>query len=156
MLVALLLALGVAGCEEGADTAPLVVVPRGGDLVGMWTGTEEVTGATDVVSGVDGGIEEGVKFRVALRLRSDRAFRLWVSNFPVAGQTESRVCEGVYDLDGNILEFFPESVCRALPLSRFSIGRAFPDELTLDARTNRTTRTSTTGSVRVFMRLERD
>lgn len=157
MVLVAVLAAGLSGCEHGADTDPLVTgSTEGEDLVGFWTGTERLAGMDDEVRGVDRGQEEAFSFRVALRLRANQTFRFWAFNFPVGAQTEQRVCEGVWEREGRILEFFPETVCRPLPLSRYAIGRFFPDGLTLEARTNAGPGGPAAGSIRVRIRLERD
>lgn len=150
------LLIGVAGCEEDPDGILIGGGSERGALAGFWTGTAEITTEDDEVRAVAREFEKGVRFRVALRLRRGGGFTLRVFNYPVSRQTSRRVCTGVWEREGRILEFFPNAVCRALPLSRYVIGRQLPDGLTLEANTRRRPHEREPADIRVFMRLERD
>ncbi|MFW6202033.1 MAG: hypothetical protein ACOC8B_05615 [Gemmatimonadota bacterium] len=148
----------VAGCELDDGGGLLVTSPGGAtDVVGLWTGVESIAGM-DGFEGVDvGSIEEGIRFAVALRLAADGRFTLHAFDFPAAAGSERRVCTGIYDRDGRTLKFFPDAVCRPLPLSRYTIGRTAPDGLTLEASTARTPGGGEpVGDIRVRFELERD
>lgn len=154
-VVALLLA--AAACEVGDGGLLVGGVSGPASLVGVWTGTEEITGADDIGEVPVGSIEEGVRFPVSLRLTAKGRFTLRVFGFPVAAGTESRVCRGVYEGEGRTLVFFPDTTCRPLPLSRYVIGRTLPDGLTLEARTEReATGKEPVGDIRVFIDVQRD
>ncbi|MFW6078298.1 MAG: hypothetical protein ACODAE_01670 [Gemmatimonadota bacterium] len=152
------MAFVVGGCELDEGGGLLVTAPAGtSDVVGLWTGVESIAGV-DALDGVAvGSIEEGIRFPVALRLTADGRFALNVFGFPVAGGSERRVCTGIYDRDGRTLAFFPDAVCRPLPLSRYTIGRSVPDRLTLEASTARSPGGGEpVGDIRVRLDLERD
>jgi len=143
----LLLAIGGAGCDDGIDD-PVVIKGRVA-LVGTWTGTAEITTAEDI------GPQDGTVFPVLLDLDKDGRFELITSNYPASFTDPSRrVCFGFWEREGATLELFPVEACRALPFARYTIGRTFPDGLTLDASTA-TSPVHTPGSIRIRMRLDR-
>lgn len=164
---AVLLLTGIAvGCEDSDDFGPVQVrFDKGFErkaLIGLWTGTEEITGVEDVLSSVPGGslTGTGFAFPVALRLEPFGKFTLWTFSFPTAGDTSrDRFCEGVFAIHGRVIEFFPDRACRALPLSRFRFVQGFPDAMVLEAESRpRGIRTPDTelASIRVRLSLRRD
>ncbi|HEX7051558.1 MAG TPA: hypothetical protein VF188_15230 [Longimicrobiales bacterium] len=120
--------LAVAACETGEATTGIVFLdPSSESLVGRWAGVEEIGGERGVA----------VRFPVTLSLGADRRFVLRTVGFEVSDGADARFCAGVFRLEGNLLEFFPDAACRALPIARFVVGRSFPDGLTLEGSTGR-------------------
>lgn len=163
LLLGIALCLVWAGCDE-RDRNPFVVPVRVGSagLVGLWTGHAEITSAEGVsrLTGT-GTIQNGFAFPVALELRADRLFTLRSFGYPIVGASagDKRFCSGVFALEGSRIEFFPDDVCPALPLHRFTIGGWFPDGLELEAATRPALPGQVFGeaaSVRVRFRLQRD
>jgi len=139
MVLGIALCLAGAGCDEH-DITPFL--PLAGfepaALDGLWTGYEEITSAERTTPAVGPGtVQDGFVFPVALELDRDRTFVLRSFGYPIAGapREDARLCRGVYAVDGNAIAFFPNDVCPALPLSRYTIGRSFPRGLQLEART---------------------
>lgn len=157
-----IMTIGVLACVAGAcehDGTGLLVGGAGpATVVGLWTGTEEITGETDIRGGPVGAMEEGIRFPVALKLSKHRRFTLRVSRFPVSGGgSEDRTCRGVWERDGRTLALFPDSACRALPFAEYVIGRSLPDGMTLEASSGRTaTGGVQPGNIRVVFALDRD
>lgn len=135
------------GCGGDAPEGILVEDPTEWELAGVWTGTEAITSRGDASSTVP---SDGFHFPVSLVLEKDRRFTLRTFDFPVDGG-EGRSCEGVFRASDRELEFFPDATCRALPLHRYTVGRFFPDGLTLDARSG----ASSGADIRVRIRVER-
>lgn len=125
--------------------------PTQEQLEGRWSGTTEITAANDI-----GSTGRGIVFPVVLDLRKGGRFNLVTSNYPTSYTDESlRTCEGTWVRRGAMLELFSFEACRALPVSRYAVGRTLPDGLTLDASTQ-TAPTYTPASIRVSIRLVRD
>ncbi|MGH7471519.1 MAG: hypothetical protein ACRENP_26505 [Longimicrobiales bacterium] len=142
----------VAACEDTNDPVFIFEESAGFDLVGVWAGVAEITTAEKVGTNFGGGFT----FPVVLSLRLDRRFELITANFPTSYFDESdRDCKGVYTVEGNSVRFFAEETCRALPLSRYSVGRVIPSGLTLSASTLNTVNQNN-ATIRVLMRLDRD
>jgi hypothetical protein len=134
---ALALVTITTGCDDADGPAGRLVAAEitADALPGFWTGVARVTDGFDEMSALrrDGPTSFG--FPVALELRRDRGFVLRAVNFPVAGGglDGDRFCTGVYNIAGRFLEFYPDHVCRALPLHRYTVGRFVPDGLLLEA-----------------------
>jgi len=152
---------GLTACD-GDDTPEGILFfdPLPEQLVGLWTGIEEITTRGDRVLGPGGTGQGGFSFPVALELTKDRGFTLRSFGFPVGGNGGGdSFCAGVFRAEGQTIEFFPNSACRALPLNRFTIGRFFPDGLVLEAETGHAlpgTASSAAADIRVMIRVERD
>lgn len=156
-------AIAATGCDDDDGFDAIVAFgPDLEDVVGFWTGVEEITGAggAAAILLIGDQYQSGFRFPVALELRIDRSFVL--RSFAVAvrdaGEND-RVCTGVYAIDGNTLKFFPNELCRPLPLSAYTIGRFAPDGLILEANTRAPVLLSgdpAVGDIRVRIRVERD
>jgi len=163
VLLGIALCLVGAGCDEH-DITPFIGVV-GFDpapLDGLWTGVGEITSAerTTPVTGTD-AVRDGFAFPVALELHRDREFTLRSFGYPIIGAPteEQRFCRGVFAVRGNTIEFFPDDVCPALPLYKYTIGRSFPRGLELEARTRPTVPGRVFGesvSIRVRFDLQRE
>ncbi len=137
--------LGIALCLAGAACEEHEITPffplAGFDppaLDGLWTGSAEITSAEHTTPFVGtGAVQDGFAFPVALELDRDRTFTLRSFGYPIVGAPteDQRFCKGVFAVRGNTIEFFPDDVCPALPLHRYTIGRSFPRGLALEART---------------------
>jgi len=139
VVLGIALCLAGAGCDEHEITpfTPLAGFEPDA-LDGLWTGRAEITSVERAGTGSGpGGVQDGFAFPVALELDRDRRFVLRSFGYPAAGapREDARFCRGVFAVDGNALEFFPDDVCPALPLHRYTIGRSFPGGLHLEART---------------------
>jgi hypothetical protein len=148
---AVALALVLPGCDgEGV----LVFGPDEEDLAGVWVGVEEITGVDDAVAAPG----HGFSFPVALDLEADGDFVLRSFGFPVEEAGEDRVCRGIFQVEGSTMRFFPNDLCRALPLNRYTIGWFAPDGLILEASTLQATGEPGAGvaDIRVRIRVERD
>jgi len=145
------LALVLPGCDgEGV----LVFGLDEEDLAGVWVGVEEITGTGDAVAAPG----HGFSFPVALELEADGEFVLRSFGFPVEEAGGDRVCRGIFRVDGSTMRFFPNDLCRALPLNRYTIGRSAPDGLILEASTLQAMGEPDAGGadIRVRIRVERD
>lgn len=155
-LATALLVVAFAACDDDESLLVFAELERDA-LVGFWTGEAEITTEGDISRTEPGPIDEGVTFPVALQLTDKGRFVLHTFNYPVASATTRRTCSGVYEREGRRLEFFPNVVCRALPLNDYTIGRAVPDVLILEARAGlRPDGSEPLGNMFVSMRLERD
>ena len=163
LLLGIALCLVWAGCDERDGDLfilPVRIGARG--LAGLWTGHAEITSVEDAPRPtLAGATQRGFAFPVALELRADRVFTLRSFGYPIVGASaeDERFCSGVFALEGNRIEFFPDDVCPALPLHRFTIGGWFPDGLELVAATRPALPGQVFGdeaSVRVRFRLQRD
>src|SRR5690606_23766624 len=139
VVLGIALCLAGAGCDEHEITpfTPLAGFEPDA-LDGLWTGRAEITSVERAGTGSGpGGVQDGFAFPVALELDRDRRFVLRSFGYPAAGapREDARFCGGVFAVDGNAIEFFPDAVCPALPLHRYTIGRSFPRGLHLEART---------------------
>jgi len=138
VVLGIALCLAGAGCDEHELTP---FFPRAGfepaALDGLWTGHAEITSAERTTTFAGSGVQDGFAFPVALELDRDRRFTLRSFGYPIVGAPteDKRFCRGVFAVRGNAIEFFPDDVCPALPLSRYTIGRSFPRGLQLEAST---------------------
>ncbi len=146
----------LAACDD--DTDPMFIYQESArlELVGVWTGVEEIT-TVEGASGIGlSGPSRGFSFPVALTLRPDGTFQLFTSNLPASYSNESdRTCEGVFTRQSSTVQFFPARACRALPLSTYAVGRVLPFGITLKASTANSVQYSA-ASIKVQLRLDRD
>ena len=138
--VVLLAVLGLSAC--GDATAPTTVYneePSDARLTGAWSGTEEITTDNDITSNINfpGTTAGGFSFPVVITFDGGNRFTLFTSNYPASYLDESdRTCSGIYIRSNNTLQLFSTSDCRALPMTRYVMGRTLPDGISLEARTN--------------------
>ena len=153
-ITVVLLGVVLSACEEG--TTELVIGNASpADVVGFWVGQEDITTEEDPGAGNLLGTL-GFTFPVALQLQSDGRFHLTTTNFPTRLDNEAaRTCEGTYTRRGGSIQFFANRACRALPLSRFTLGRTLPRGLNLDASTA-SVASSGPASIRVRIRVNRE
>jgi hypothetical protein len=141
-----------AACEDTDDPVFIFEESAQLELVGVWAGMAEITTVQNAGTNFGGGFA----FPVVLTLHADRRFELITANFSTSYDDESdRDCKGAYTVDLNSVRFFSEETCRALPLSRYSVGRVIPFGITLQASTANSLNQSN-ASIRVLMRLDRD
>jgi hypothetical protein len=151
-----LLAVVVAGCDVD-PTHVFFESPTDANLVGNWSGIEEITTAEDNSPNVGSPADRGFSFPVVINLTSDGRFTLITAGYPTSFDNQSdRSCSGVYTRRANTVTFFPRESCRALPMTRYTVGRVLPSGITLNANTNSVGNPAPYLTMRVFMRLERD
>jgi hypothetical protein len=148
------LLLGVF-CACDSETNLFFADPLPDSLYGQWIGSVEITTQENPGSGPTLG-PRGYSFPVALNFGRDRHFRLNTVNFPALYNDEySRICEGTFARDGIKMEFFADRACRALPLTKYTVGRLLPSGLTLEASTANTPM-YTPATIRVHFRIHRE
>jgi hypothetical protein len=148
------LLLGVL-CACDSDMHLAYADPRPDSLFGQWIGLAEITTQENLGSGPTLG-PRGFSFPIALTFFRDHTFRLHTVNFPALYHDEnSRICEGVYSRTSLNIEFFADRACRALPLTKFQVGRVLPSGITLQASTANVPM-YTPASIRVHLRLDRE
>ncbi len=133
--------------------------PTDANLIGTWSGMEEITTAEDNAGNVGSPADRGFAFPIVLNLDSNGRFTLFTSGYPTSFENqEDRSCSGVYTRsDSRSISFLPNSTCRALPMTRFTIGRVAPDGITLEARSTAVNNPAANYlTMRVFIRLDRD
>ena len=139
-----LAALTLAACEVGEPTHVFFEQPSDNKLEGTFAGKEEIRTMQD---------NSAFNFPVLLNLQENGLFTLFTTNYPASYDDErDRTCSGAYTRQGNTLTFFPARACRALPLTKFTLGRVLPDGVTLEARSPNPSFVN----IRVFFWLERD
>jgi hypothetical protein len=126
----------VVACDD-RPTHVFVEFPSFEQLTGTFVGTGEITNDTDISWNPTYGQAGGFAFPVVIQFDGlNRTFVLRTANFSTSfNNEEDRICAGIFTKDSNTIEFFPNQLCRALPLTKFTIGRTLPDGLNLDART---------------------
>lgn len=159
-LAAVAATVAVVGCEGGNVFPGVTELPERGavreDVLGFWTGTEEISSTRARASLPP----ENLRFPVAVEFRDDRRFTLW-SYRASSGSTGSpdRTCDGVFRTERTTLEFFPEEDCGSLPLHRFVVGRFAPQGLLLEGRSDSAVRDGSgeeASNLVVRIRVERD
>lgn len=148
----------LAGCGP-EPTHVFFGEPSESNLVGTWAGVEEITTAQDNASNIGySDSDRGFSFPVVINFESNGRFELFTSGFPASySDDEDRTCRGVYTRNSTSISFFPSSTCRALPMTRYNIGRTLPGGVTLEARSNVVGNASASYmSMRVFIKLARD
>lgn len=138
-----LMAMALPACGD-EPTHVFFGEPSDSRLEGSWAGKEEIRTMQD---------NNAFSFPVLLQLDDDGRFTLFTTNYPASYDNEmDRTCSGAYTRSGNSVAFFPSEACRALPLTKFTLGRVLPDGVTLEARSPN----PSYASIRVFFWLERD
>jgi hypothetical protein len=133
--------------------------PTDANLVGSWSGFEEITTAEDNSGNVGSPADRGFQFPVALTLDGNGGFTLFTSGYPTSFEDpDDRSCSGLYTrTDSRSITFFPHESCRALPMTKFTIGRVAPSGITLEARSTAVNNPAANYlTMRVFIRLDRD
>jgi hypothetical protein len=148
----------IAACEVD-PTHVFFQSPSDANLVGSWTGMEEITTAEDNAGNVGSPADRGFSFPIVLNLDGSGRFTLFTSGYPTPfDNPEDRSCGGVYTrTDSRSITFFPDAACRALPMSKFTLGRVAPTGITLEARSTAVNNPAANYlTMRVFIRLDRD
>ncbi|MGQ0813096.1 MAG: hypothetical protein ACT4O1_01360 [Gemmatimonadota bacterium] len=157
-ILAVLAVLAVAACGDVPERV-FFEQPAPVQLTGVWVGTEEITTDEDIASNSSyGEYGKGFSFPVVIDFDGRGRFTLFTGNFPTSYRNEAdRTCSGVYTQTSHTLRLLPNEQCRALPLTRFTIGRILPGGISLEARTGSSMSSlASYASVRVRFRLERD
>lgn len=129
----------VSACEPLPETFSLNEADNT-KLIGVWSGIEEMTTAEDLGSNTNFPGTPGFSFPVIITFDANNRFTLVTSNFPTSYRyEEDRTCSGVYSRSGYMISFFPTQLCRALPMSKFTIGRELSGGISFDARSNMST-----------------
>lgn len=133
--------------------------PSEANLVGSWSGVAEITTAQDNAANIGySDSDRGYSFPVVINFESSNRFTLITAGYPASyDNTTDRTCAGAYTRNSNTISFFPTRSCRALPMSKYVIGRVLPGGVTLEARSNTVGNSSASYlTMRVFIKLERD
>lgn len=132
--------------------------PSVANLVGTWSGTEEITTAEDNSPNVGSPADRGFTFPVVINFDNQGRFTLFTTGYAASFDNDSdRTCSGAYTRKSNTISFFPSESCRALPMTKYSIGRVLPTGITLEASSNAVGNASASYlTMRVFIRLDRD
>jgi hypothetical protein len=125
-------------------------------MAGVWVGTGEITTDDDLAWNTTYGDTRGFSFPVVVQFDGEGHFMLQTANFPTSYNNEAaRSCSGAFAKSNASLQFFPSELCRALPLTKFTIGRILPSGISLEARTGGALNQSTAFvSMRVRFRLD--
>ena len=113
--------------------------PSDRQLSGVWSGTEEITTDNDITSNNNypGTTAGGFSFPVVISFDGNGRFTLYTANFPTSYRyEEERTCTGVYTHANSVLQLYSGTQCRALPVSKYMLGRSLPSGIRLEARTN--------------------
>jgi hypothetical protein len=147
--------LALVACDD-KPTHVFAESPSQAQLDGVWTGVAEITTDDDLAWNTTYNDNRGFSFPVVIQFSGDGTFRLSTANFSTSYDNEAaRTCGGVYSKSNSTLQFFPDELCRALPLTKFTIGRVLPSGITLEARTGSTLSPSASFvSMRVRFRLD--
>ena len=133
--------------------------PSEANLQGSWAGVEEITTAQDNASNIGySDSDRGYSFPVVINFESNNRFTLFTSGYPASyDNTTDRTCSGAYTRTSTTITFFPSKSCRALPMTKYNIGRTLPSGVTLEARSNTVGNSSASYlTMRVFIKLARD
>ncbi len=142
-----------AACGD-RDTRGLVVgplAPSAADLVGTWTGQEEISQVGDLAWNGTTTDRRGFSFTVGLSLSSDGRFRLTSAGFPADGP---RVCTGAFSTRGSTIQFLPAAACPALPLTAFELTGLLGGDLLLEAASPQAPGAGTSGGADVQVRMQ--
>ena len=137
-LFAVAVAVAVASCGPVPDRV-FFEEPQQQNLVGTWTGVEEITTDDDITSNINfpGTTQGGFSFPVVINFGADGRFTLYTANVPTSYRyEEDRTCSGAYSRKNATVQFYPSYLCRALPMSSYTLGRTLPSGISLEARTN--------------------
>lgn len=111
--------------------------PSRAQLSGVWTGVEEITTDEDIASNINFPGTNGFSFPVVIQFDGNGRFTLITSNYPVSYINDAaRSCSGVYTQTNSSIAFYPSEVCRALPMSKYTMGRELSGGISFEARTN--------------------
>jgi hypothetical protein len=149
----------LAACDVEANVFPAEQTPSADfNLVGAWSGFAEISTVQDIATNTGSPADRGFSFVVTINLESNQRFRLLTSGYPTSFSDEfDRSCSGIYTRRSNTISFFPIESCRALPITKYVLGAAVPNGITLSANSNAYGNPAANYlSVRVFMRLERE
>ena len=157
-LSAVAAAVLIAGCGP-EPTHVFYAAPSESNLVGSWSGVEEITTAQDNASNIGySDSDRGFSFPVIINFEDGGRFTLFTSGYAASySDPTDRTCTGAYSRNSTTISFFPGESCRALPMTKYLIGRVLPNGITLEARSNTVGNSSASYlSMRVFIRLDRD
>jgi hypothetical protein len=157
-LSAVAAAFVLAGCDPEPSHV-FFAQPSESNLVGTWSGVEEITTAQDNASNIGySDSDRGYSFPVVINFEEGGRFTLFTSGYAATyDNPNSRTCSGAYTRNSTTISFFPAQSCRALPMSKYVIGRVLPNGVTLEARSNTVGNSSASYmSMRVFIKLDRD
>jgi hypothetical protein len=128
------------------------------NLLGTWSGFAEITTAEDIAINTGSPADRGFNFPIVINLDTNNRFTLFTSGYPTSFSNEfDRSCVGIYTRGSNTISFFPNESCRALPMTKYVIGVAVPNGITLQANSNTVGNPAANYlTMRVFMRLERE
>jgi hypothetical protein len=152
------IALLIGACDVD-PTHVFFQSPSDANLVGSWSGMEEITTAEDISGNVGSPADRGHQFPIVLNLDASGRFTLFTSGYPTSfTRPEDRSCSGVYTrTDSRSISFLPNESCRALPMTKFTIGRTLPDGITLEAKSTAVNNPAASYlTMRVFIRLDRN
>jgi hypothetical protein len=154
MIAALLAACDVDVNVFSSDQTPSADL----NLIGVWTGFAEISTVEDIAINTGSPADRGFSFAVTINLEPNQRFTLLTSGYPTSFSNEyDRSCSGVYTRRSNTISFFPSESCRALPMTKYVLGVAAPNGITLSANSNAYGNPAANYlTMRVFMRLERD
>jgi hypothetical protein len=140
--ILVLAALSLAACDD-EPTHVFFEAPSDARLEGAWVGVEEIQTMQD---------SNVFSFPVLLTLDGSNRFTLFTTNYPASfDDVNDRTCSGSYTRRSNTLTFFPNTACRALPLTEFTLGRVLQTGVTMEARSN-----TSFANIKVVIRLDRD
>ena len=155
----ILVALALAPACDADPNLFTFQTPSDASLVGSWSGFEEITTAEDNAGNVGSPADRGYSFPVVLNLDNNGRFTLVTSGYPTSfSNPDDRSCTGVYTrTDSRSIAFFPDESCRALPMSKYTIGRVAPAGITLESRSTAVNNPAANYlTMRVFFRLDSD
>ena len=147
--------LTFAACDD-KPTHVFVEFPSEAQLSGAWVGMGEITTDDDLAWNTTYGDTRGVSFPVVIQFSEDNNFTLRTSGYATSyNNEEARTCSGFFAKTNASIEFFPNSLCRALPLTQFTIGRTLPNGISLESRTGSAINSSSSFmNLRVRFRLD--
>lgn len=133
---AALLSTALAACGPVPDHV-FFQEPSRAQLSGVWTGVEEITTDEDIASNINFPGTNGFSFPVVIQFDGNGRFILLTSNYPTSYVNDAaRSCSGLYTQSNSSIAFFPHEVCRALPMSKYTVGRELSGGISFEARTN--------------------
>lgn len=159
LALVILTAGALASCDEVPDRVffeqPTERQLTGGNqLVGVWVGTEEITTDEDISYNINFPGTNGFSFPVVVLLEANGRFTLTTSNYPTSYDNDaSRSCTGIFSHSNSTIQFFSQTTCRALPMTKYTLGRELSGGITFEARTNTSTLSYTYTSVHVIFHL---
>jgi hypothetical protein len=156
----LIIAASLSACDiDSVNVFPEDQIPSPDfNLVGTWTGFEEISTVQDIATNTGSPADRGYNFPIVVTLQADNRFTLFTSGYPTSFENEfERTCIGIYTQQNRTISFFPNESCRALPMTKYVLGAAVPNAITLSANSNSVGNPAANYlTMRVFMRLERE